>query len=172
MVQSRSDTRQLELPGVITAGGRAIALRNHKIPHTEILDAFERSEGARGVVEIFRTEVIPIRTRTLRLVGRKTPASITNTLLGYELRAGFKRIQCPDMVTARYLKLFTELGCHSIRLPYDPTVTARIVPELERAVERIEAGVRELFPSSASVARYVTRRIYSLLRARLRESLA
>jgi hypothetical protein len=153
---------------VTRAAGETATGSAGRIPLTAILDRFEASPEARGLVAVYRFEVLPVKTRTLRLVGQKTAATIVHTLLGYEVKARFKRIQCPDLVTARYLKLFSELGCHSIRLPYDPTVTARILPELEAALQRIEAGVRELFPDSAALRRYVTRRLYALLRRRLR----
>jgi len=68
------------------------------------------------------------------------------------------------MVTARYLKLFTELGCRSIRLPYDPTITSRPLPELEASTESLTFGVRQLFPRSREVQLYVIRRLYSYIR--------
>ena len=71
------------------------------------------------------------------------------------------------MVTARYLKVFTELGCRSIRLPYDPTVTDRILPELELAMNRLSAGVRALYPGERALQLYVLRQIYSHLRSLL-----
>ena len=119
------------------------------------------------MVEIYKQEVLPIKTRTLRLIGRKCSARIIHTLLGYEVKASFKRIQCPDMVTARYVKLFTELGCRSIKLPYDPTVTARLIPELERAVESLLRGVSQMF-DERTVAMYVARYLFTLIRAELR----
>jgi hypothetical protein len=72
------------------------------------------------------------------------------------------------MVTARYLKLFTELGCHTIKLPYDPTLTALLIPEFEAAVERIVKGVRTLFPESRTLQAYVLRQLCRIIRSRLR----
>jgi len=71
------------------------------------------------------------------------------------------------MVTARYLKLFTELGCHSIRLPYDPTLTAEILPGLEAAYDRIVTGVRDLFPRQHELQVYVLRKVFEIIRQRL-----
>ena len=104
------------------------------------------------MVQIYRQEVLSIKTRTIHLLGRKSSARISNTLLGFEVKSSFKRIHCPDLVTARYLKLFTEIGCHSIKLPYDPTVTARLIPELESAVERLVSGTKALFPAKSTAA--------------------
>jgi hypothetical protein len=145
------------------------ASRNGRISHLAILEALQASEpGTRGVVEIYKCEVLPIQTRTLRLLGKKSSAATNRTLLGFEVQASFKRIHCPDLVTARYLKLFTELGCSSIRLPYNPAVTARLIPELESSFKRLEEGVRERFPDDRKMQLYVSRKLYQHIRNRLR----
>ena len=126
------------------------------------------SLGIPDIEEIYRRRVLTCKTRGIHLLGRKSQARIQETLLGYEVKAEHKRIQCPDMVTARYLKLFTELGCRTIRLPYDPTVTAALIPELERAMATISRGVHELFPHDRHLRLYVLRNVYNHLRARLR----
>ena len=109
----------------------------HKILHKEILKALQHPAlGFSGIMEIYRLRVLPAKTRNLQLLGRKSPATVIETLLGYEVKAYYKRIHCPDKVTARYVRLFSELGCRTIRIPYDPTVTAEIVPHLEQAVAR------------------------------------
>jgi len=169
MAKQTAPDAQRPLPGVTVPGaaGAPIEFRGRRIPQLEILKALSRSGTGRAVVEIYKQEVLPIKTRTLRLIGRKCSARIIHTLLGYEVKASFKRIQCPDMVTARYVKLFTELGCRSIKLPYDPTVTARLIPELERAVESLLRGVSEMF-DERTVAMYVARYLFTLIRAELR----
>jgi hypothetical protein len=155
-------TRQRKPPETNKAGG-------HRIPHLEILRAVQDpSRGSANIVETYRLEVLPIKTRTIHLLGRKAPARIIETLLGYEVKAQYKRIQCPDMVTARYVKLFTEFGCRTIHLPYDPTVTARLLPEFERAAEAIRKGVGDLFPQDRPVQVYVLRQLYKHLRAQLK----
>jgi hypothetical protein len=123
-----------------------------------------------NLVETYRDQVLTQKTRTIRLLGKKTSAKIMHTLLGFEVQASYKRIQCPDMVTARYLKLFSELGCHSIKLPYDPTVTEKLIPEFEAMVEGLKEEIRQFFPGDPSTQRYVTRTIYSVIRRRLVES--
>jgi hypothetical protein len=141
----------------------------HKILHMEILKALQHPAlGVSGIAELYRLRVLPVKTRNLQLLGRKSPARIIETLLGYEVKASYKRIHCPDKVTARYVRLFTELGCRTIRLPYDPTVTAELLPDLERAVARIESGVRALFPKDHGLQLYVLRRLYSYLRIQLK----
>ena len=163
-------SNQMSLPGFLgqmphSGGSEA---RDRSIPHKQILLTLQASsEGAEAFGEIYRREVLPVQTRTIRLLGRKGPARIIHTLLGYEVQASYKRIQCPDMVTARYLKLFSELGCHSIRLPYDPTITARLVPRFESVFARITLGVSDLFPGDASLQRYVLRKMCAILRKTL-----
>jgi hypothetical protein len=106
----------------------------------------------------------------IRLLGKKSSAKIIHTLLGYELQASYKRIHCPDLVTARYLKIFSELGCHSIHLPYDPTITAQLLSELENALENINRKVQELFPKNTALQRYVIQKIYAIIRQEIKSS--
>ena len=119
------------------------------------------------LIETYREQVVPAKTRTIRLLGRKNSARIIHTLLGYEVQASYKRIQCPDLVTARYLRLFSELGCHSIKLPYDPTLTEKLIPQLEASVENLQELVRQLFPQDPPTQRYALRKLYELLRRQL-----
>ena len=160
----------MPLPGVARRRGHERDSEARlRIPLLAILSGLEDSAAAgRGIVEIYRSDVLAVKTRTLHLLGRKNRARILHTLLGYEVKASYKRLHCPDLVTARYVRLFTELGCRAIKLPYDPTVTARIIPELERAVERIALEVRRLFPDDRAAQTYVTRELYRRLRRRLR----
>lgn len=163
MSESPSNTPRVRAPADVypASGGR--------IPHKKILDTLVTMEpGCADLAGIYREKVLPIRTRTIQLLGRKGSARIMKTLLGYEVQSARKRIQCPDLVTARYLKLFMELGCRSIRLPYDPTVTAALVPQFEAALQRIGEEVRRLFPRDRGRQLYVTQRIYRIIRARLR----
>ena len=170
MTKTASSTSQMLLPGALrqrlsSAGRRQ---KRSRISHAVILKTLQDPErGFTDLTEIYRTRILPAKTRQIQLIGRKTPATIIQTLLGYELKASYKRIQCPDLVTARYLKLFTELGCRNIRLPYDPTLTAELIPDLERSVKNIKRGVIELFPSDRSLQMYVIRSLYSHLRKQL-----
>jgi hypothetical protein len=170
MAKQRSSTFQPDLPRIILpeAAVETGSRRRARIPHQQILRALSAPEGPGDLVRLYREKVVPIKTRTIVLLGRKSQARIIHTLLGFEVLASYKRIQCPDMVTARYVKLFTDLGCHSIKLPYDPTVTAVLIPEFEAAVERMAQRVRELFPSSRATQLYVMRQLLQLIRPQLR----
>ncbi len=163
---------QMSLPGGL--GHRLSSSKRQKgtrrIPHTEILTALQDPAlGIANLVDTYQRFVLPIQTRNIHLLGRKSPARIIETLLGYEVKASYKRIHCPDMVTARYVKLFTELGCHSIRLPYDPTVTANLIPQFEHSVAKILSGVRDIYPKDRPLQRYVVENIFRILRDQLRQ---
>jgi len=151
---------------------RQSAVHGDKIFHSKLLRDLQHSkEIPSTLVEIYQRNVLSGKTRTIRLLGRKYPARILHTLLGYEVQASYKRIQCPDMVTARYLRLFTELGCRSIKLPYDPTVTASLVPEMEACIANISKGIRIRFPKDPTLQNYVLRKIYAIIRGQLKESI-
>ncbi len=169
MTPIRRKHRAADRRSTSRATQRAGATATHeRISHVEILDSLCGGEdGSGNLVCIYRNRVLPTKTRTIRLLGTKSSARILHTLLGFEVQAWYKRIQCPDMVTARYLKLFTELGCHSIRLPYDPTLTAEILPGLEAAYDRIVTGVRDLFPRQHELQVYVLRKVFEIIRQRL-----
>jgi hypothetical protein len=140
------------------------SLNGQKILHNQLLQS---SAAYAGLIEAYRTRVLTQKTRTIRLLGRKSSAKIINTLLGFEVQASYKRIQCPDFVTARYLRLFSELGCHSIKLPYDPTLTEKLIPEFEAAIENIGRRIRDLFPQDPAMQQYVIRKIYGIIREHL-----
>jgi len=128
------------------------------------------SDHYRSLIEKYRQRVLTQKTRTIRLLGVKHPAKILNTLLGYEVQAAYKRIQCPDLVTARYVRLFSELGCHSIQLPYDPTLTAELIPEFEAILEAFVRQLRAIFAQDTSLQQYVIRKVFAHIRKELRSA--
>ncbi|MBI3939627.1 MAG: hypothetical protein HY315_02225 [Acidobacteria bacterium] len=95
-----------------------------------------------AIAEIYRQEVTPFKTRTVSLPGRKCEARIMYTFLGFEVKAGRKRLLCPDLVTARYLRVFAELGMKQVLIPYDPTRTGRLIDRLERNFEKLKDSAR------------------------------
>lgn len=165
MKKAKSSKPSSKIPEAVQTEIGPIPIQNGRIPHQKILRA---SKSAADLVEAYRARVLTQNARAIRLLGKKSPARILHTLLGYEVQASYKRIQCPDLVTARYLKLFTELGCRSIKLPYDPTLTAELIPQFEDMVDRIERQVAEYFPQDVSLQHYVLRRLFSIIRRQLR----
>ena len=172
MAEPPSDPRnQLSFPGM----GLPVRVDNRRAPkagriqHKRILAALQGPlDGPGNLAGIYRLRVLPVKTRTIQLLGRKGPARITETLLGYEVQGSYKRFHCPDMVTARYLKLFLELGCRTIKLPYDPTITAAIIPAMEASVSNLQEAVKQLVPTPAPLQLYVIRQVYHHLREQLK----
>jgi hypothetical protein len=62
---------------------------------------------------------------------------IHHTLLGIELKAGRRRMLCPDLATARYLSVFARLGCENVAIPYDITKISLVADELESSWHRM-----------------------------------
>jgi len=83
------------------------------------------------ILALYRDTVLTGPVRYIDLLGRKHEPRILQTFLGFELQMGRRRLPCPDMVTARYLRVFAELGLPRIALPYRPTTTANLLPRLE-----------------------------------------
>ncbi|MDA2930781.1 hypothetical protein MYX84_12695 [Acidobacteria bacterium AH-259-O06] len=119
--------------------------------------------------QTYAGKVLSRRTRVVSLLGRKCEPLILYTFLGFELKMARKRITCPDMSTARYLKIFAELGMPSIRIPYDPTQTSRLLVELELPLQRIkELLLAEKLKQRQHQLKH--RRIYKKIRDRLKRA--
>ena len=95
-------------------------------------------EHVQQMAQVYASQVLSGRTREVVLVGRRCEPAIQYTFLGYELKAGRKRITCPDLTTARYLAVFLEIGAATVRIPYDPSRTARLLPSLELVLENVK----------------------------------
>ncbi len=117
--------------------------------------------------QLYVNRVLSQRTRRVPLLGRKCQPHIMYTFLGFEVKMGRKRVTCPDMATARYLKIFAELGMDSVQIPYDPSQTARIVPLLETAFDRIKASLSKQECDRVQF-QAVLRRMYKELRDELK----
>jgi hypothetical protein len=88
---------------------------------------------------IYREKVRSKRTRSyqMEIPERENAAEILFTLLGIELRVGKRRFSCPDLATARYLRVFARLGCRSVAIPYDITKISMLADELEIAWHKL-----------------------------------
>ena len=78
------------------------------------------------------------RTRSykLNIPKRGNEPHIQYTLLGIELKVGRKRFACPDLATARYLRVFARLGCSEFAIPYDISTISGLADQLETAWQR------------------------------------
>jgi len=87
---------------------------------------------------LYAAKVRSQRTRSYKLEvpKRENDPQIQYTLLGIELKVGRKRLSCPDLATARYLRVFARLGCTEFAVPYDISLLPAVADELETAWQR------------------------------------
>ncbi|MEP6787477.1 MAG: hypothetical protein ABJB40_03540 [Acidobacteriota bacterium] len=87
---------------------------------------------------IYREKIRPQRTRSIRIdvAPRENQAEIQYTLLGIELKVGRRRFACPDLATARYMRVFARIGCGEFAIPYDITMISTAADELETSWQR------------------------------------
>jgi len=103
------------------------------------IDDLKAALGEEWIPAIYGVRVRADRTRSyeLKVPKKENAAEIQYTLLGIELKVGRRRIACPDLATARYLRVFARLGCPSFAVPYDITRISPIADELETAWQRM-----------------------------------
>lgn len=91
------------------------------------------------IPRIYAEKIRPQRTRSFELdvPERENSAEILYTLLGIELKIGKRRFGCPDLATARYLRVFARIGCRNIAIPYDITRISVLADELEVAWHKL-----------------------------------
>ena len=89
--------------------------------------------------QIYRERIRSKRTRSYHFEGltSKGRVEIQHTLLGVELKAGRRRLLCPDLATARYLSVFARAGCAQVAVPYDITQISHLADELESSWHRM-----------------------------------
>ncbi len=95
--------------------------------------------GDAWLPHIYRERIRKLRTRSYNLpaLPDKTLVQVHHTLLGVELKAGTKRLLCPDLATARYLAVFARAGCGEVAVPYDITRISQLADELESSWHRM-----------------------------------
>lgn len=88
---------------------------------------------------IYEKKIRSQRTRSYKLdiAARENRPEIQYTLLGIELKVGRKRFACPDLATARYLRVFARVGARELAIPYDITQISGIADELETSWQRV-----------------------------------
>lgn len=93
--------------------------------------------GPEWIPEIYRG-VRAGRTRSYRMEipERENRADIQHTLLGIELKVGKVRLSCPDLSTARFLRVFARIGCRDVAIPYDITRIPALADQLECAWQK------------------------------------
>ena len=88
---------------------------------------------------IYAEQIRKLRTRsyTFESTSGKSTVEIQHTLLGVELKAGRRRMLCPDLATARYLSVFARAGCRHVAVPYDITRISHLADQLDSSWHRM-----------------------------------
>jgi hypothetical protein len=115
--------------------------------------------GSDWIPLIYAEKVRPQRTRSfaMDIPERENEAEILYTLLGIELKVGKIRFSCPDLATARYLRVFARIGCRSVAVPYDITRISVLADELEVGWQKLllihEENSKQTLPQAKRRAR-------------------
>jgi len=101
----------------------------------EITTEIREGLGGEWIPFVYREKVRTQRTRSyhINVPKKENRSEIFHTLLGIELKVGNYRFSCPDLSTARYLRVFARIGCQDVAIPYDITKISTLADELEVA---------------------------------------
>ena len=105
----------------------------------DLASTIETKMGESWLPRIYRDRILRMRTRAYEFpaLSKRVTPRIHHTLLGIELKAGRRRMLCPDLATARYLAVFARVGCKAVAIPYDITTISQIADELESSWHRM-----------------------------------
>ncbi len=101
----------------------------------EIAAEIREELGGEWIPSVYGEKIRTQRTRSyhINVPKKENRAEIFHTLLGIELKVGNYRFSCPDLSTARYLRVFARIGCQDVAIPYDITKISTLADELEVA---------------------------------------
>ena len=104
----------------------------------KIEEKIRETLAADWLPNLYKTRVRSQRTRSVNLdiAARENKVEILYTLLGIELKVGRRRFSCPDLATARYLRIFARIGCREFAIPYDISQISGIADEFETSWQR------------------------------------
>lgn len=138
---------------------------------SDLASAIEVTMGDSWLPRIYRDRILKMRTRAYEFpaLPKNAAPQIQHTLLGIELKAGRRRMLCPDLATARYLSVFARIRCKAVAIPYDITRISHVADELESSWYRMLLLADESTHQGAEAFR---RRVRRLLEDRLREEIA
>jgi len=106
---------------------------------SEHLDQIKTALNDSWLPQVYVERVLKSRTRAYEFpkLPQNAKVEIQHTLLGIELKAGRRRMLCPDLATARYLSVFARIGCQRVAVPYDITRISLIADALESSWHRM-----------------------------------
>lgn len=134
----------------------------------ELVSQIQETMDDAWLPRVYRDRVLKMRTRSYEFptLPKTSAPEIHHTLLGIELKVGRRRMLCPDLATARYLRVFARARCRAVAIPYDITRISQIADELESSWHRmfLIAGDLESGPG--------LQRLRHLLVAKVRDEIA
>lgn len=103
-----------------------------------ITDEIKIQMGEDWLPNIYSGKIRSLRTRSVSLdiPEKDNRAEVMHTLLGIELKVGRQRFACPDLATARFMRVFARIGCREFAIPYDITKISMLADELETAWQK------------------------------------
>lgn len=106
---------------------------------SKYLSQIRQELGPSWLPHLYKERVLKTRTRAYQFPSAtgNVAVEIHHTLLGIELKAGRRRMLCPDLATARYLSVFARLRCENIAIPYDITKISLVADQLESSWQRM-----------------------------------
>ena len=100
---------------------------------TKIVESVRAKLAGDWIPVLYLEKVRSQRTRSfhLNVASKETSPEILYTLLGIEIKVGNRRFACPDLPTARYIRVFARIGCSDFAVPYDISKISVIADELK-----------------------------------------
>lgn len=104
----------------------------------DLVSSVSEQLGPESLPAIYQERIRTQRTRSvdIEVPQKENHPEILYTLLGIELKVGRRRLACPDLATARYMRVFARLGCRAFAVPYDISKISAAADELETAWHR------------------------------------
>lgn len=128
--------------------------------------------GDEWLPTIYHEKIRSGRTRAafIEIPERENAALIEYTLLGIELKIGKRRFACPDLSTARYMRVFARIGCREFAIPYDITKISGFADELQTSWQRTELLLNHATSAASARSRTLARsKLVRDIREQLRE---
>ena len=133
----------------------------------ELVSQIQETMGDAWLPRLYHDRVLKMRTRSYEfpVLPKTSTPEIQHTLLGIELKVGRRRMLCPDLATARYLRVFARARCRAVAIPYDITRISQIADELESSWHRMFLIAGDLASGSG------LQRLRQLLVAKVRDEI-
>ncbi len=105
----------------------------------KIANDIKKEIGEGWIPVIYRDKIRSQRTRShsFPIAQKENSAEIFHTLLGVELKIKKTRFACPDLSTARYMRVFAWIGSADFAIPYDVSQLSNLADELESSWYRM-----------------------------------